>query len=266
MKETVIANKAAWEEAFDKRSPDFGLTHAKQLQTERWPIVDKPMADAVHDMALRGGSVAHFCCNNGRELMSVVKNTGAREGVGFDIAGNILEQARAIAAETDIPCTFVKGDVCEAPATYENRFDLLLVTVGALCWMESLAPFFARVAACLKPGGQLLVHESHPVASMFAVPQEDAFDPADPAHIHYSYFRKEPFVDCYGMVYLTGGTYNSKPFTSFTHTLGEVVTAAAGSGLRIQRLTEYDTDLSGDAEPLDGKGIPLSYLLLAQKG
>ena len=133
MKETASANKAAWEEAFDKRSPDFGLTHAKRLQTESWPFVDKPMADAVRAMALRGCSVAQFCCNNGRELMSVVKNTGAREGVGFDIAGNILAQARAIATEAGIPCTFVEGDVCEAPAAYENRFDLLLVTVGALC-------------------------------------------------------------------------------------------------------------------------------------
>ena len=265
MKKIVEMNKAAWEEAFDRRSAGFGENHAQRLQHEPWAFLEPPVVEALKQMGLSGGSVAQFCCNNGRELMSVVKNTGAREGVGFDIAGNILAQARQIAAEAGVPCTFVEGDVCEAPAAYDGRFDLILVTVGALCWMERLQPFFDRVATCLKAGGRLLIHESHPVTGMFAVPQEEAFDPAEPARICYSYFKAEPFVDTYGMVYLTGEAYESKPFTSFVHTLGGIVTAAAESGLRITRLREYDTDLSGDTEALSQKGVPLSYLLLAEK-
>lgn len=258
-------NKAAWEEAFDRRQPGYGETVAARLRGESWPFLHGPVVDALAEINLRGGSVAQFCCNNGRELMSAVLGTGAAEGVGFDIAGNIVAQARGIAAEAGIPCTFVEGDVCEASAAYENRFDLVLVTVGALCWMEKLEVFFASAAGCLKPGGRLMVHESHPVASMFAVPQEDAFDPADPARLCYSYFRREPFVDTYGMVYISGEPYASKPFTSFAHTMGETVTAAALCGLRVLRLSEYNTDLGGDTEALAGKGIPLSFLLLAEK-
>lgn len=265
MKKIAEMNKAAWEEAFDRRTTGFGDNHAQRLLREPWAFLEPPVVEALKQMELSGGSIAQFCCNNGRELMSVVKNTGAREGVGFDIAANILAQARQIAAEAGVPCTFVDGDVCEAPAEYDGRFDLILVTVGALCWMERLQPFFERVAACLKPGGRLLIHEAHPVTGMFAVQQEAAFDPAEPARLCYSYFKTEPFVDTYGMVYLAGTTYDSKPFTCFVHTLGAIVTAAAESGLRITRLREYDTDLSGDTEEMSGKGLPLSYLLLAEK-
>ena len=151
------------------------------------------------------------------------------------------------------------------PPVYANQFDLVLVTIGALCWMEQLQPFFAKAAQCLKPGGTLLVYEIHPVADMFAVPDEAAYDPQDPAKILYSYFRQEPFVDNFGMGYLAGKAYESKPFVSFSHTLGELLTAIAQNGLRLTRLTEFDHDVSGNTQALTGKGIPLSYLLLARK-
>lgn len=259
-------NKAAWEEAFSLRVNGFGDNHAQRLQTEPFPFLQPVFIHAVRSMRLEGASIGHFCCNNGRELMSLVKNTHAAEGVGFDIAANILAQARGIAAQTGIPCTFVEGDVCETAIGYPARFDLLLVTIGALCWMEHVDVFFQRTAECLKPGGRLLVYEIHPVSDMFALPEESSFDSQNPTKIVNSYFRKEPFEDCLGMGYLAGKTYESKPFISFNHTLGEIVTGIAQNGLVIEKLTEFDHDIGGNTEALEGMGVPLSYLLIARKG
>ena len=259
-------NKAAWEEAFDMRARGFGENHALMLLSEPFAFLNPSVVEALKQLPLKGGCIGQFCCNNGRELMSVVRNFQAREGVGFDIAGNILVQARQIAKDASVPCTFVQGDVCDVPEMFQSRFDLLLVTVGSLCWMDRLDAFFGRVTACLKPGGRMLIHEGHPFTGMLAVPQETVYDPAEPAKLCYSYFRQEPFVDCYGMTYLTGKPYSSKPFISYSHTMGDIITAIAQSGLRIERMTEFAQDISDDTVALEDKGIPLSYLLLAQKG
>ncbi len=261
----TMANKAAWEEAFDRRVNAFGEDHAARLLTEDRAFLHPVVWDALEGMKLQGESIGQFCCNNGRELMSVVKHASAREGIGFDLAGNILAQARGIAAAAALPCSFIEGDACQAPEIYHDRFALVLITIGALCWMKELPPFFDKVAACLQSGGHLLIHEAHPITNTFAVPQEEEYDAAEPARMVHSYFRRDPFVDSYGMGYLAGETYESKPFISFSHTLGSIVTAVARSGLRIERLQEYNEDISGETQPLDGKGVPLSYLLLARK-
>ena len=159
----------------------------------------------------------------------------------------------------------MEGDVYETSGEYIDRFDLILVTVGALCWMEDIGLFFHKVAACLKPGGVLLVYEIHPITNMFAIPEESFYDPEQPTKLVNSYFRKEPYVDTLGMPYLAGQNYESKPFISFSHTMGDVVTGVAQSGLRVERLTEYDHDCGGIAEAAEGKGAPLSFLLLARK-
>lgn len=223
------------------------------------------MQAAIDALTLKNGKIAQFCCNNGRELMSIVRHTKAREGVGFDLATNILEQAREIAKQTDTPCTFVQGDILAIPPTYADQFDLILTTIGALCWMEDLPAFFSKVFTCLKSGGTLLVNEGHPMADMLALPQESIYDVQNPAKLCYSYFKQEPFVDCFGMLYLAGKTYESKPFYNFLHTLGAVVTSTAQSGLVLNRLTEYDHDIGGNNAPLEGKGFPLSYLMVARK-
>ena len=265
MNEIAQQNKAAWEEAFDVRVNSFGNDHASRLLKEPFVFLKNPLRDALAGLNLTGASVAQFCCNNGRELMSVVRNYQAREGVGFDIAANILAQARGIAGETRIPCTFVEGDIADIPSSFQDRFDALIVTIGALCWMPDLTAFFRKAAQCLKKNGTLIIHEAHPMTDMLAIPEESAYDPAHPEALVYSYFRREPFVDTCGMGYLAGKTYESKPFICYTHTLGETVTAVAEQGLRILRLTEYDEDLSDNTLALEGKGFPLSYLLMAQK-
>ena len=197
--------------------------------------------------------------------MSAVLGSEAAEGVGFDIAENILGQARAIAAEADAPCRFVCCDARRVPVQYKGRFDLALILVGALCWFRHAADLLSQAAFLLREGGALVLMENHPFSDQFAVPDEDCFDPADPARLRYSYFKNTPFVDDFGMGYIDGGGRKSLPFMSFTHTLGETVTAACDAGLRIEQLREFDRDVCDNFPMLSGKGVPLSFLLTAQK-
>ena len=214
-------------------------------------------------MNLDGKTAAQFCCNNGRELLSLM-GLGVHSGVGFDIADNIIRQAAETAEKAGIQnCRFVACNILDIPKEYDGAFEFILFTIGAITWFEDLNPLFRKVSDCLKPGGKMLLHDFHPVMNMLPMPGEAAFDPDRLDRIAYSYFRREPWIENEGMDYLSG-QYPSKTFTSFSHTMSDIVNAVSGAQLRILKLNEYDYDV-GLSDVYDGKGFPLSYLLTAEK-
>ncbi|MFA5007486.1 MAG: class I SAM-dependent methyltransferase [Candidatus Izemoplasmatales bacterium] len=263
MKNYVRGNKAAWEEAFDK-AEGYGERNVERLKTEEFPFLTPEFVAVLKDAGLKGGKVAQFMCNNGRELLSVVKNCGAAGGVGFDIAENMVAQANRHAAATGIDCAFVATDVLKVGRAWEGRFDAAFLTVGALCWIERLDDLFEVVRRCLKPGGILLIHEMHPFTNMLAVSGEDEYDPALPERIALPYFRDVPFVDAMGMHYMVGDHYPSKTFTSFAHTTAELLTALIKNRFSLASFSEHPVDVSDSFKELERFRIPLSYILTAR--
>ena len=84
MEKYIEGNKAAWEEAFDKRDASWGADISERIQKEDYPFFEKEMADALKNMDTKGKTIGQFCCNNGRELLSLVKSGNASKGVGFN--------------------------------------------------------------------------------------------------------------------------------------------------------------------------------------
>ena len=75
--------------------------------------------------------------------------------------------------------------------------------------------------------------------------------------------RKEPWIENEGMGYMSE-QYVSKTFTSFSHTMSDIINAVCFSKMNVCKLNEYDYDI-GLTEAYDKKGFPLSFLLIAQK-
>lgn len=259
----IIGNKAAWEEAFDRKKPNWGDEDYKRFGEEHLPFLEPDVANEIKGIDLAGKTIAQFCCNNGRELLSLMQR-GPAAGVGFDIAENILAQARTNAAKAGIEnCSFVATNLLEIDEQYHDSFDFALFTIGAITWFEDLNLLFQKVSKCLKKDGILLINDFHPLMSMLATPEEEAFDPTCIDKIAYPYFRKEPWVETDGMSYMSGN-YDSKPFTCFTHTISDIINSIIGAGLTIQKWNEYSYDV-GLTDVYDGKGYPLSYILIARK-
>ncbi len=255
----IRGNKAAWEEAFERRRPEWGADVVQRIKTEKLPFLGPELAAELAELPLSGKTVGQLCCNNGRELLSVVAQ-GAREGIGFDIAENQVEFANGLAAALQLPCKFVATDILDIDASYDDRFDLLLITIGALCWFQDLSPFFNKVARCTRKDGVVLIHEQHPLTDMLAMPGEENYDEQRPGNLVNSYFQ-HTWIENSGMRYITGKEYPSKAFTSYTHPLSDIFTAAIGSGLQVSKFQEFERDLSGEFAPVEHKGIPLSYML-----
>jgi ubiquinone/menaquinone biosynthesis C-methylase UbiE len=259
----IVKNKLAWEEAFERRRPGWGDNHWEMLVKQALPFFNRDMAAQLKEIGLQGKTIAQFCCNNGRELLSAMQLEPVL-GVGFDIAENFIVQAKQMAAKVgQTNCEFVAGNILEIDPKYDSIFDLVFFTVGAITWFEDLGTVFAKVEKCLKPNGKLLINDYHPFMNMLPVSGEEAFDSDHLNRVTYPYFKNEPWVENSGMSYITP-EYRSKPFTCFSHTISDIVNGVIGAGITLNKLMEFDYDV-GLADEYEGKEFPLSFILVGEK-
>ncbi len=93
----IQANRDAWNaSAPHHRESERYQRLLKGFSTPGFSCLDALLEERFQVLGVEGKDVAHLCCNNGCEILSV-KNLGARHVVGFDQAGAFLEQAEAFA-------------------------------------------------------------------------------------------------------------------------------------------------------------------------
>lgn len=208
--------------------------------------------------------IGQFCCNNGRELLSLVASTGAKGGIGFDIAENMVDFANNTAKELEVPCKFVATNILDIDDSYQDLFDMVIITIGALCWFKNLKDYFAIVSKCMKKGGVIVINEQHPMTNSIASTSDEEYDESHPFNCVFSYFDHE-WIENYGMNYITGKSYESKPFTDYTHPMCEIIGSMCENNIVITNLREFDYDITGGFSEADHKGFPLSMILEGRK-
>lgn len=260
-KDFTTANRAAWDQA--------APLHRSQNHDRLLKAFSKPGYSSLNDIEITrlkaldivGKDVAQICCNNGRELMSV-KNMGASRCVGFDGSVGFIEQARDIASAGKIECEFLCIDIYEISPTYYAGFDVVTITIGVLSWMPELDNFFAVLCKLLRPGGALFIYEQHPILDMIEPAAAD-----DPVVWELSYFSKEPYVGTEGLDYYGGGSYESKPLYSFSHTMAEIIMAGVNTGMAVEHFEEHPGHISNTWWNVEKQGpeLPMSYTLVLRR-
>lgn len=264
MEKYIEGNKAAWEEAFDNRASSWGADITERVRNEDYPFFYEEMKNVLKKLDTKGKAIGHFCCNNGRELLSLVKSGEAAKGIGFDIAENQVAFADEKAQELNLPCSFEAVNIYDIDDRYKEHFDLVIITIGALCWFNDLDRFFAVASKCMKPGAVIVINEQHPLTNMLAKEGEEQYDPEHKTECCYSYFDHE-WTGNEGMYYITQKTYHSKTFTDFTHPMSEIITGMCSNGMVVTGLQEFDYDIGGGFEAVDHCGYPLSMILQGKK-
>jgi len=264
MEKYVAGNKEAWEEAFDHRDPSWGADIVQRVREEEYPFFYEDLKAVLKGLPTEGAVIGQFCCNNGRELLSLVKSGKAARGIGFDIAENQVAFAREKAAELELPCAFEAINIYDIGDQYKEMFDIVLITIGALCWFKDLNRFFEIVAECMKTGSTMVIHECHPCVNMIAAEGEDEYDAAHRLECKYSYFDNV-WTGNDGIYYMTKKEYPSKTFTDFTHSMGEIITGMCSNGLVVTGLQEYDYDISEGFSGAEKQGFPLSMIITGRK-
>ena len=222
------------------------------------------MQKVLSRLDVEGKNVGQFCCNNGRELLSLVKSGKVASGIGFNIAENQVAFANQKAAELELPCRFIAVNIYDIGDEYNNLFDVVIITIGALCWFKDLKSYFEIVSKCMKTGSVIIINEQHPFENVLAATDEDVYDPTHPLDSKYSYFEHE-WISSDGMSYITGKAYKSKTFTDYTHSLSEIISAMCSNSIAVTGMQEFDYDIGGNFEELDGQRFPLSMILEGRK-
>jgi SAM-dependent methyltransferase len=218
---------------------------------------------------VEGLDVVHLQCHFGLDTLSLA-HAGARV-VGVDFSAPAVAQARELAERAGLAdrAHFVESDVHDAAAALAPAtFDLVYVSLGALCWLPSVARWAEQVRALLRPGGRLFFHDTHPLSWSLANDEE---------HVRFTYFE-EPvaFTEDSDVTYTDGDVLVAHPRSyEWNHSVGETVTALLAQGLRLDRLTEHDwtsfprfpwlvrtADQRWETPP-DHPRIPLSLTILA---
>jgi SAM-dependent methyltransferase len=243
------AAKAKWDSAFSRA----GFVRLPGVQL-----------DLLKGIGIAGKSVAHLCCNNGIELLSL-KNLGAGLCVGFDISDEAVKEAQERAQRCGIDCRFVRTDVYDIGAEYDNWFDMVYITVGCLGWLPDLNRFTARAAALLRDRGCIFMHEIHPFYEMLPF-DNDAV--GDPLRIVGPYFKPAPYIEYGGLDYLGNVDYPSAAAQYwFVHTMSDIITSLIACGLSLEHFREYEAAITPHQRPIEQlkAGVPLSYTLVARK-
>lgn len=176
-------------------------------------------------------SVLHLQCATGEETLSWAV-AGAR-AVGVDISDAQIAIAAQKAKDATLDVRFVASDIYELPDDLQQgSFDLVYTASGVLVWLPDIARWAEIVAAALKPGGRFILFEEHPVSQVLCATEGKL-------EIVSDYFgRGVPEFD-QGWGHFAGAEDATETKVQFSWPLGDIVTALARAGLRIDALTEY---------------------------
>lgn len=183
------------------------------------------------ELDVTGRDLLHLQCHLGLDTLSWVRDAGAARAVGVDFAPTAVETARELRDRAGMDpdrVRFVESDVRDL--ALEELFDRVVTTYGTVYWLPELESWAETVAAHLAPGGAFYVADAHPFVAPFG--HESTADDLD---LRFPYFNEAV------QTFEEDGSYAGWNFGlehrrkhGFSHPPGEIVTALADAGLRIE--------------------------------
>lgn len=256
------SNRKAWNQAMHRHRRVMDEKWDKLLAQKDFIIQKGQELEELKKTGFKDKSIAHLCCNNGMELLSL-KNNGAGRCVGFDFCDEAIRDAIKRAQNYNLDCEFVISDVLEIPVTFYGSFDLVYITVGALVWVPDMKLLLKNAASLLKKGGIIFIHEHHPVGDIF--PYDGETDNLLTAK--YPYFNNDIYESSEGIDYYGGTTYDSETTYEFSYTISDLINNLIDNGFMILRFNEYEKDIALGHQGLEklNRKLPLSYIIIAEK-
>ncbi|MEV3990028.1 methyltransferase domain-containing protein [Streptomyces sp. NPDC049837] len=220
-----------------------------------------------------GLSLLHLQCHIGLDTLSWARR-GASRVVGLDFSEPAVEVARSLAGDIGLTperATFVAADVYDAAeAVPDTAYDIVYTGVGALNWLPDVTRWAETAASLVAPGGFLYLAEFHPLT--------DILDDETGSRLVHDYFARDAWLDEASGTYadFDAPTVHNRS-VEWQHPIGEVVSALAATGLRIEFLHEHDVSLFARFKalsrhedgyyrfPPDRARIPLMYSLKATR-
>ena len=258
----IEINKHSWNNRTDThlKSDFYNMEGFLKGQTSLNPIELELLGD------VKGKSILHLQCHFGQDSISLSR-LGAKV-TGIDLSDKAIENAVKIAEETNADTHFICCNLYDLSHYLDQQFDIVFTSYGTITWLPDLDRWAELITKFLKPGGQFIFAEFHPVVWMF----DDSFE-----KVAYNYFNAEPLVETENGTYADKDAKISQSYVTWNHSMSEVVNSLLKENLYITDLKEYDYspyNVFSNMEEFEkkkfrikhlGNKIPMVYSIIAEK-
>ncbi|MFK7978989.1 MAG: class I SAM-dependent methyltransferase [Saprospiraceae bacterium] len=216
---------------------------------------------------VKGKKILHLQCHFGQDTLSLAR-MGAQV-TGVDLSDAAIQQAERLAIQLNLTqqTQFICCDVNELDNHLTEQFDIVFTSYGTIGWLPKIDKWGALIAHFLKPKGQFIFVEFHPVLWML----DDAFE-----QLAYPYFNKKIFHEAYTTSYTDGAAHEAIMGYSWNHPLSAVLSTLLKNQLVLENFQEYDyspyacfpntveIEEGYQIKGLEGK-LPMVYSIVARK-
>ncbi len=178
---------------------------------------------------INGKSILHLQCHFGQDTLSLAR-MGANV-TGVDISDRSIQLANELAEKTKLNAEFICCNIYDLPKYLNKQFDIVFTTYGTIGWLPDLSKWAELISRFLKPGGEFIFVEFHPVVWMF----DDEFE-----KIGYNYFNTGPIIETFVGTYAEKSADLSQEYVGWNHGLGEVINSIVSNQLQIVSMEEFN--------------------------
>lgn len=178
---------------------------------------------------VKGKNILHLQCHFGQDTLSLAR-MGANV-TGIDLSDEAIEKAKEINTKLGTSGKFICCDVYSLKQHLNEKFDIVFTSYGTIGWLPDLDKWADIISHFLKPGGEFVFAEFHPVIWMF----DDEFK-----EVFYSYFNTETIITESQGTYTDRNANIQQKEYGWNHPLDEVITALLKCGLSLNSFAEFD--------------------------
>ncbi|MBZ0179674.1 MAG: class I SAM-dependent methyltransferase [Melioribacteraceae bacterium] len=178
---------------------------------------------------IKGKNLLHLQCHFGQDTISLNRIGAAATGVDF--SETAIEKAKQLASEVKSDAKFVCCDVYDLQNHLNEKFDIVFSSYGVIGWLPDLDKWAEIISHFLKPEGEFILVEFHPVVWMF----DDHIK-----YVKYNYFKDEPIIETVSGTYADKSANIEFKSVNWNHSLSEVINSLLNHGLVLNSFNEYD--------------------------
>ncbi|RSK29301.1 methyltransferase domain-containing protein [Bacillus sp. HMF5848] len=250
-KQDVITrkNERSWNQnTYDALVNRFGEPDqavSKILENPEWKL--HPFYKYM--LPVEGKNILHLLGSNGLKAIALSLLGANVEVVDFSQENKKYATKAAAAAQTHM--TYILSDVLSYRA--EQQFDIIFMELGVLHYFISVEALFSKVYELLNEGGKFILHEFHPISTKLITSKGKKHK------VTGNYFEPIIFEEQVAFTKHLSDVNDIQVVLQRKWTLGEIITAAATVGLRIDVLEEEPN------HKVDDIGLPKTFTLVAKK-
>jgi len=178
---------------------------------------------------IKGKKILHLQCHFGMDTISLAK-LGA-EVTGVDLSTEAIGKANELKKELNVNVRFIENDIYTLPENLEEQFDIVFTSYGVLNWLPDMDKWAKVIKNFLKPGGELILVEFHPVLWMFS---------DDYKEIEYCYSSKEAIIENPDKSYTGDEREQTSGSILWHHGVADVTNALLKNELALTEIKEFD--------------------------